>query len=385
VAAAGPAAAASSAPWYGSDFNAAHSRANTAESTLTPTSVRKVGHKRAITASAKGFFCIDSSPSGPVDGLTEVDGYTYTVANNVVTKARTSTGAVLWRRIVGKATGVIYGTDMAYSSGLVIVGGVDCGSVSDPLGALVAVNAGTGKVAWEIAFDAGLNDFVVSGGTIVTAGSTAGSGGVVSAWRVSTGKPIWHRQNDGLNRRVAVVGGVVITTAHEFGEGVQSMQGRSLATGAVRWTVNGSWGLQAGDLSGSAGHSVFVITSHGRLDEFNPVTGAFVGAYPTTARSVLAVDAARVYATCATPTIAAGVCAYSRSTRRQVWAKADASSLAAVGGAVLYLADGTARNSATGATLKSLWTGAATHLVEADSVVLASLAASATRVQVYGL
>jgi hypothetical protein len=59
--------------------------------------------------------------------------------------------------------------------------------------------------------------------------------------------------------------------------------------------------------------------------------------------------------------------------------------LAAVGGAVLYLADGAALNSATGATLTSLWTGTATQLVEADSYVLASLSATNTQVQVYGL
>jgi hypothetical protein len=384
VAGAGPAVAASVAPWYSSDYNAAHSRANTAESTLTPTTVGNLARKGAIAASAQGFDC-GPSTSGPVRAVTEVGGYTYSLANNVVTKARTSTRAVVWRRVVGASSGSVYAVGMAYSSGLVIVGGLDCGSASDPNGDLVAVNAATGAVAWDIGFSAGLNDFVVSSGTIVTAGYTLGSGGVVSAWRVSDGSPVWQRQNDGSNQRVAVVGGVVITTAQDANTGAESMQGLSLGTGAVRWTVNGHWGLQAGDLSGSAGHSVFVTTAHGRINEFNPVTGAFVGAYPTTARNVLAVDASRVYATCATRTISAGVCGYSRATRAQVWIKADASTLAAVGGAVLYLADGTVRNSATGALLRSLWTGTATHLAEADSFVLASLSASNTKVQVYGL
>lgn len=387
VLAAGPASARSVAPWYAGDFNAAHSRANTAESTLTPATVGNVVHKRTIAAAARGAECANTSRGRPIQSTLEVGGYTYAVANNVLTKANTSTGAVAWRKSLDRPWNDNYFQhgEIAYSSGYVFVGGDECGSASDPGGSLLALKASTGAVAWQKGFLGGLSDLVVSSGTVITIGTTDGSGGVLSAWRVSDGASLWQDFRGAYGNRVAVVGGVVISTLFDSTTGAERMQGVSLSTGAVRWTVNGHWGLQAGDLSGTSGHSLFVTTSLGRLNEFNPVTGAFVGAYPTTARNVLAVDGSRVYATCATSTVSAGVCAYSRSTRTQAWIRSNPSTLAGVGGAVLYLADGTALNSATGATIKDLWTGTATQLVEADSFVLASLTGTNTQVQVFGL
>ena len=86
-----------------------------------------------------------------------------------------TTGSQLWQQVV--ATGHLTDVIQVYgvSGGRVILGWHDCVSGSDPPGFVHAYDANTGASLWFQSL-IGLSEVSVTGGLVVAAGSTVGSG-----------------------------------------------------------------------------------------------------------------------------------------------------------------------------------------------------------------
>src|SRR5262249_348096 len=135
-----------------------------------------------------------------------------------------------------------------------------------------------------------------------------------------------------------------------------TLEGNSLATGALLWSLPGNWTIQRGDLSGSLGKHLYASNPSGTTVALNPLTGQVQ--YSLNG-GVLAVDGSRVYATCGSGGISA-LCAFNIKTGALEWQNAqEYDFLAAEADGVLYLADGTALNAATGQVITTIWGGGA--------------------------
>lgn len=155
------------------------------------------------------------------------------------------------------------------------MGGSSRESASEPPGIVYAVNATTGKRVWSATpFGLGpLSDSVTAGRYVVTAGADA-DGSEVSVLHLSNGKPAWHRFGCGyFTSQPALVVGLRVLSYGCGHQGLPTLLASNLATGALDWTLAG-------------------------------------------ARKVLAVDAARVYATCGKDQ---HVCAYNIGTGALEW------------------------------------------------------------------
>ena len=343
-------AARTSSPWSQTDYNAAQSRANPAEKILTRATVGKIVHLRAITIRLKPPA---QACSQQVDSLALPGGSVYAAGGGFVAKYA-ATGHLLWRRSTSVSSQDRLGST-AVGDGLVVFGGSDCGSASDPQGAIQAFNATTGKLAWTrpvTAFHGALDTLLVSS-LVVSAGFSEGTGPQLSVRRIGTGALVWQSVSDAsCSGRVLVVAQVVITGG-DCNAGAQAIIGRKLATGALVWKRAGAWRLQRGDASSVAGHQVFVTSPGGTVVSLNPLTGKTQFVLPG-ATAVLAVGFDQVYAACGSD-----VCAYSKSTGKLRWQVnvGFTPALAAEAGGVLYLDGGVVLNTGNGHTLRALWTG----------------------------
>lgn len=364
AAAAGPAAvsaATSGSPWAQTDYDSAQSRANIAEKALTASTVGKVRYLRSV-ATPLDLPGQQGCTFNAFDAPVLVGGSLYAAANNRLTKYDAATGRMLWRRHLSAASD---GTSLdesalAVAGGLVLVGELGCGSVSDPNGYVQAYKAATGARVWSkpISPSGGaLVQMVVSGGYVVAAGTSPGGGQVVAVRRITNGAIVWSRVSDSCAPgTVLVIAGLVVTYDCS---GPEALAANHVATGAHAWSRAGNWVLQRGELAGTAGGHLFATNPSGAVVDLNPATGQTRHALQS-ASTVLAVDGSRAYADCGS----LGVCAYRLTTGAMQWhvLPGSAPGLAAEAGGVLYLDQGQALNTATGATLTSLWTGTASAL-----------------------
>jgi len=370
LSAAGPAAhaaATTSSPWSQTDYNAAQSRANLAETILTRANVAQTVHLRAITIRLKPP---SQACSQQVDSLALPGGSVYVAGGGFVAKYDAATGHLRWRQSTSVSSQDLLDS-IAVGGGLVVVGGNDCGSASDPRGAMQAFNARTGKLAWTRPVTpilGALDTLVVSNGFVVSAGDSPGGGPVLSVRRIGTGALVWKSLSDAsCNGRMLVVAQVVITGG-DCNAGTQAIIGRKLASGAKVWQRAGVWKLQRGDASSLAGHHVFVTNPKGTIVSLNPLTGRRQFALPG-ATAVLAVGSGRAYAACGSD-----VCAYSASDGSLRWkvSVGFTPALAAEAGSVLYLDGGIALNTGNGKTLATLWAGrSASSLAISDGRIAA--------------
>ena len=130
------------------------------------------------------------------------------------------------------------------------------------------------------------------------------------------------------------------------------------------------------------GAQVYATNPNGHIVAISAQTGQRL--YPLHgAKNVLAVDGGQVYASCGANSL--NVCAYDKTTGAVTWtATSQPATLASVGGGVIYLSDGAALSTTSGALLKTLWTTeTATSLAVGDG----RLAVVKTRrdVELYGL
>jgi outer membrane protein assembly factor BamB len=339
-------------PWSQTDYNAAQSRANLTEQTLTRATVAQVGYLRGMAApiGPSGGGQCDELPFGsPV--LT--GGAVYAMAGEWLTKYDEATGHVIWTVNPDPASNTGYGS-LAVAGGLVVVGELSCDSESDPNGSMQAFSAATGALAWTrpISPDGGaLLQMVVSGGLVVASGTSAGSGNVVSVHRLATGALVWSRGSGACDSDALVVAKLVISYRCRQ-DGASSVFARTF-TGSKVWSLHGGWRLQRGDTDAAGGHHLYVTSPTGTVVSLDPLTGA--AQYSLAGAShVLAVDNTRVYAVCAR---GAAVCAYNSTSGNKRWQAATAATvkLAAEAGGVLYLDQGQALNTGTGQTIATLW------------------------------
>jgi len=335
------------------DPNAAQSRSNPAETTLSPSQISKVKYLRTI-ASGPGS---PNAPCGqqPIVAPMPYDGSLYAVANNEVSRYDPATGALAWQQPVASQS---YGLSMAISANILVVGSSGCESASEPGGIVQAFNATTGAKLWSTYVPGGgpLNDLVKSGSYVIAAGEDA-AGYQVSVFNVDNGKVVWEDYGcTGFGLPSAlVVGGLVMTYGCASG-GNPEIEARSLATGSPVWTQTGSWDLQRGDLPSTSGTHLYATNPSGTVVDLDPATGQakylLAGAV-----TVLAVDSARVYATCGSG--GEDICAYDTATGSRLWDKDAADGnpvkLAAEADGVLYLESGAALNASTGQTITTIW------------------------------
>jgi outer membrane protein assembly factor BamB len=343
-------AAATSSPWAQTDYNAAQSRANLTETTLTASNVGRVQYRRSVAAplispSIQG--CADLNIHAPA--LT--GGNLYAITSNQVSKYSAATGNLLWRSTPDPTFSTGF-RSLAVAGGLVVVGGSGCDSVSDPNGFLHAFSAATGASVWSTTMTPGngpLTTMAVSGAYVIAAGDSAGGGNVVSVHKLTNGALVWSRTtNECAPGDAVVVASTVVSYSCNLNTNAETLVANTL-TGAKAWSRSGNWRLQRGDIGGPAGTHLYATNPSGTVVDLNPVSGQTVYSLKG-AKTVLAVDNTRVYATCN------GLCAYRTSNGAQVWSRPGLTTdLAAEAGGVFYLSQGLALNAATGKTLTTVW------------------------------
>jgi hypothetical protein len=366
-------------PWLETNYNAADSRANLAEATLTKSTIGGVALRRNVTAAG--------NPDSACEGFEGVvapilsGGFAYGVFNGYLHKVNAGSGVVSWRVAPDTSFSTTY-RSIVISGSLVIVAGQGCDSVSDPNGFIAAFQISNGAPAWSTG-GGPLISMVSSRGYLLTVGESVGSGFNVRTLNAATGADVWSATGDPCTvPNAVVVGGLAIYSFCDFND-VQSLRGVALANGAPVWTKLGGWEPVAGDKSASSGTHVYAAkTSAGTVYDLNPATGATRTRIPG-AKLILAVDGARVYATCGS--VAGQVCGYSLSTGVQQWNVKTGSvvALGAFAGGVLYLSNGKALNASSGATIRSIWSGGAHSLLVGDGRIGAVV--NAQKLSIYGL
>jgi hypothetical protein len=361
VAETGAAASPAAAPWAQTNSNGAQSRANLTESTLTRANVSNVEYLRSVAAPPSNFGCTDPGPTAPV--LT--GGRLYTVVNGTLIAANAATGALVWKVALAPDFDVSFDA-IAVSGSLVLVSEEDCESHSDPDGTIQAFRTTNGTTAWTHGAGFAIEAMVVSGADVVETGDSAGGGQQTSVLKVATGAVVWHKsifaECENSNNVVVVAGEVVWNHCNADGSSV--LEADALATGTRTWTRTGDWTIERGDTDATGGtHHLYAVNGSGAVSDLRPVSGA---THFTLAGSgdVLAVDATNAYATCG-----GSICAYSEATGAKTWTSSAPHSggLAAEANGVLYLSDGSAVSTASGATITSLWdTDSASALVVGD-------------------
>lgn len=366
--------------WAQNNGNAAASRSNSNETTLSTATVARLTRRRGLAvAAAQGdnpceYAGIDVAAASATVDYVEGDGH--------LSARDAATGQIRWSVTPDRYFETRY-TSIAVAHGLVIVGGLDCISQSDPNGVLFAFDAATGRRVWTAGVGSALDSMVVSGSYLVETGSSIGSGQVISVRRVGTGAVVWQQVGadcaDYGATPLVVVDQRVVTHRCDADTGAPSLTAYRLTSGALSWTRAIDWPIERADSGAFGTRHLLVKDDNGYVLDLDPVTGV-TQYYLAAATSVLAIDASRVYAKCGS----GSVCAFAVGSGAALWSTADSSGLAAEANGVLYLGDGRVLDAGTGAGLARLFTaGSASILFVAGGRVGA--ATSARTLALYGL
>jgi outer membrane protein assembly factor BamB len=348
--------AAGAAPWPQGGHDAALSRANAGDTSLTAATIGRAQYLRSIVAAPQPGGN-DSACTAGVQAEPLVVGNTvFAVLEHRLTAHDARTGALRWSVTLDLDPEVSRYVGPAYAGGRVLLATmVDACVSEDPGGSLRSYDAATGALQWSSGTGGPISALRVSGTTVVAAGSSPGSGATVAALNLADGTIRWSKTDlcGEYPSRVVVVAGRVIYGACDESGVNPTLVARALATGARAWTKPGAWSVQRGDSDNPSGpHHIYVGSSAGLVD-VNPANGATRYTIPGPGVRSLAVDATRVYATCP-----AGVCAYLRATGAPTWSAAAPESLDAltVGSGIVVLPDGRVLRAGDGVELRDLWT-----------------------------
>ena len=332
----------SPADWSQTDSNAAASRANLGETTLTPHSIGHVRYLRSVLAAPIPINS-DGCELGGVTQPVLTGGRLYAMVGGYLTAYNAATGAVIWRVNPDKyfTTNFI---SLVVTGATVLVSGNDCISQSDPGGYVAAYSTVNGAPKWTRGFESAVTAMVVSGNYLAETGSTLGSGEATSVLRVSNGSQVWLESggNECANDGGAVVEAGLMVHDHCDNNGRSSIEADRLATGAKVWSRPGEWHVVRGDSDTSAGRHLYA-THRGTVYDLNPATGAIQHTL-SGAIDVLAVDATQAYATCSSDQL----CAYNGATGAKVWTTYEGSTFAAEAGGLLYMQSGYVLKTSTG-------------------------------------
>ena len=370
-----PAAGPTALPWAQTDGDAALSRANPLESTLTPHTVASASVWKLLAAPTDASGC-PGSPGIASPAFTS--GRLFAIENGQVAMYKAQTGALAWRAEPNPA-GAVDLSSMAVGEGLVIVAGRECQSAPAAEGVMDAFSTSTGKPVWAIGPGVAscassscralgpVTEMVESKPFLVEAGPAEGGGQVISVYRVFTGKLLWTQHNDCAgDQPFAVVQSVVVVSACGQDPRAMSLEGISLISGSRAWTRPGSWRVIRGSDDGADGH----VYARNDQDAGDPISDvdATTGATRFELRgatNVLAVDDRTVYAECG----ASVVCGYLEATGVSEWQTTDSSTLASAADGVLYLADGKVLDASSGHILTRLWHFTTTGLAIGDGEI----------------
>jgi hypothetical protein len=365
--------------WAQTNGDAAQSRDNLNEHTLTVATVHRLQFRRSHTAPPTSPF--DPCFNDPVTAPVLVGGFVYAIVTNVLTKINAATGHVVWR-VTPDPQGITFYTSLSVSNGLVVVGGADCISQSDPNGSVRAFRVTNGSQAWSVNMGPGFGSSVVSQGFVVFEGETVASGTQVTVRRLSNGSLVWTHKYDNdciLQVDPVVVDALVVHQACTKTNRVVLGADR-LATGKRVWTRYKNWVPVAGDQASTAGTHLFVTDPKGTSVRELVAGNGSDGYTLADAERLLAIGPQRVFATCS-----GGVCGYALGSGAQQWSESEflPQPLAAVAGGVLYLGDGTVLRANTGGQLKFLWSGDASWLAVGNGRI--AVVADPRVLDLYGL
>lgn len=369
------------ASWRQTDGSAGESRANLEETTLSTATIPNAGLRHAILQKKMSPECSDYGPNSPLLSATHL----FVLAGGHIKQYDANRGHLIQKTKLFFASTTDY-QHLLLGQGLIIAGGTDCISQSDPNGEVVAFDSITGSPVWGWGGPA-LRDMVESGQFVVISGGTVGSGNYVDTLNLRTGSSAWSLFPDCLQGPTPVAGGNVIVSGCEqtsTGDGPPQLTALGVARGHLAWTREGSWTVYRADSDTDSNAQVYVANPHGHDVALDSQSGEKLYRMRG-ADIVTAADDRRVYATCG-----AGnrFCAYDKTTGARLWrvdyTAAPQGPLASVGGDVVYLDDGRALDAPTGQLLKRLWSsGTASSLAVGRGHVVAVV--DGVHTDIYGL
>jgi hypothetical protein len=336
--------------WSQTDSNAAGSRANGHERTLRARTVAGlVRQHRYLAPVDTAGDCGAVGNSAPI--LTA--GHVIEVSNDVLSTYDAETSKRLWSATLDASKTTIYNS-VAAANGVVVVGGQDCESFSDPNGIEQAFSATTGHPLWHgftSPFGGALEHMVVSGNFVVAVGDSEGSGSIVSVNNLLTGADVWFHSfgECGESSNLAVVDGKVIYSHCDADGSNPVLEADDLATGTLDWSRVGTWSVERGDTDALTSRHLFVVAPSGALFDLRPGDGT-TRHHLQGATHALAVGPSRVFTTCNVSQI----CAYRLGDHSLRWTISDSSRLAAEADGVLYLADGKLLRVGTGSLIATI-------------------------------
>jgi outer membrane protein assembly factor BamB len=369
------------ASWRQTDGSASESRANIEESTLTLATVARAKLRHSLSETKASPGCSKYGPTSPLLSATHL----FVVAGGHLKQYNADTGQLGPQYPLFFASTTNYAR-VALGQGLVVAGGTDCTSQSDPNGEVLALNSTTGSPVWAWGGPA-LRDLVESGQIVVISGGTSGSGNYVDGLNLRDGSTVWSAFPDCLHGPTPVAGGKVIVSGCQRtrnGNGAPQLSALDVAQGRPAWTRAGNWTVYRADSDTDPHAQVYVRNPHGHTVALNSQTGKPLYRLRG-ARDVAVADDRRVYATCGRGT---RFCAYDKATGAKLWrvdhSAGPGGTLASVGDDVVYLDDGRALNALTGKQLTRLWsTGKASSLAVGRGHVAAVV--DGVHTNIYGL
>lgn len=365
--------------WTQSDGGASHSRTNSAQTTINQGTVADLLPGAAVVAPssphpANCSFYGAQHPTLVGDSLYGIFGGRISAYRGV------SSGSLLWRG-PSDAHHLTDYTSVSVADGLVVAGSESCDSVSDPSGAVTALDAATGALRWRTPAQMGVFDTVVSGNTVIAKEFGNGAYTAAEAFDLTTGKQLWVHDYTFCTsaRQALVVRGLSIASGCNLNSGQPALVASNLRTGKTVWTRSGSWNPQAGDTDAADGRHLYAVDGSGTVQDLDPSTGATQHSL-TGATSVLAVAGVRVFTTCS-----AGICAFRETSGAPSWTAASTATLAAASVGVLYLSDGQVLNAYNGQLLSEVFTGTATELAVGSGTVALVLSSAPRTLAMYSL
>jgi outer membrane protein assembly factor BamB len=253
---------------------------------------------------------------------------------------------------------------MALSGNTLLAANGDCHSNSDPNGRLTALNATTGKKAWQVDTDIPVATLAVDKGTAVISGSSPSDELTTLAFRATDGTAVWKKPLY-ASSGVSANGRLLLT--HN-----STTAAADITTGTIRWTRPGSWTAQAATPAGDH----FVTTAGPTLALLTASDGTLTWQAPTKASTLVATDGRRVYRAAdhlaEALDIRTGHTVWSRPLPTEAGQPLRAGGLLYTGGPILNAATGTVATPATTYPGHQLPSGG--HLYTTTDTTLSSFA-----------
>jgi outer membrane protein assembly factor BamB len=238
---------------------------------------------------------------------------------------------------------------LAVSGNVLIAANGDCHSNSDPNGQLTALNAATGKPAWQVALDTPVFTLAVDKGVAVISGESPSDELTTLAFQATDGKALWKKPLYSSSG-VSANGRLLLT--HD-----NTTSAVDITTGTVRWTRPLAWTAQAA--TPASDH--FLATAGTTLASLAAADGTLAWSAPNQASTLIATDGRHVYRA-ADHVVEAldahtGHTMWSRTLPTEATQPLRAGGLLYTGGPILAAATGAVTNAGTAAAGHATVTG----------------------------